>query len=350
MSAPQTIQAMLRYCSPFLFLAGIPLLYYLAGPVWPLAIVVILPSVLIGAEWIPAQRGPVRQTPVRGFHLLPLLYIPLQLGVILWATGIAATAAPAGFIALALPVGVVTGVFGMLCAHELAHSRNHFHRFVALAMLTGMSHRPFRIAHIYGHHRWAGTQRDAATAKRGESFYAFLFRTVPSQWRDAWKFEQKRCASRALRRLENRAVQDVVATLLVYGAITAIFGMRGALFFLCQSVIAIMVLELFNYIAHYGLLRGTHADGTPEPFLDVHSWNSSHDVVNFMIFNMGRHSDHHRRPASCYQQLSKIDATPELPFGYAGSILLALFPPLWRHVMDREIDALARMNAAKDCP
>jgi len=177
---------MLRYASPFLFLAGIPSLYYIAGPLWPLAVAAILPAVLIGVEWLPARPKPGPQLPQPRFHLLPLLYIPLQLGVIVWATAIAAASNAATFLVLALSVGVVTGVFGMLCAHELAHSRNHFHRFVALAMLTGMTHRPFRIAHIYGHHRWAGTGRDAATAKLGECFYAFLLRTLPSQWRDAW--------------------------------------------------------------------------------------------------------------------------------------------------------------------
>ena len=30
----------------------------------------------------------------------------------------------------------------------------------------------------------------------------------------------------------------------------------------------------------------------------------------------------------------RMRAAPELPFGYAGSILLALAPPLWRRVMD----------------
>jgi alkane 1-monooxygenase len=49
---------------------------------------------------------------------------------------------------------------------------------------------------------------------------------------------------------------------------------------------------------------------------------------------MGRHSDHHRRPAAAYQALSEIGNAPELPLGYAGSILLALVPPLWRRVMD----------------
>jgi alkane 1-monooxygenase len=328
---------MLRYCAPFLFLAGVPLLYYFAGPYSPLAVVGILLIALIGAEWIPSRLGAVQQPPMSGFRLLPLLYIPLQLGVIIWAIRIAAASNSSTFIALAFSVGVTAGVLGMLCAHELAHSRRRFDRFVALAMLTGTSNRQFRIAHIYGHHRWAGTDRDAATAKLGESFYVFLVRTLRSQWREAWDFEQRRCASRALSRLKNRAAQDIISIVVVYAIITAGFGTRGALFFLCQSAIAIVVLELFNYIAHYGLHRVMRVDGRPEPFLDACSWNSSNEFVNLLIFNMGRHSDHHRRPNASYQILSGFADAPELPFGYAGSILLALVPPLWRRVMDPKV-------------
>jgi hypothetical protein len=36
-----------------------------------------------------------------------------------------------------------------------------------------------------------------------------------------------------------------------------------------------------------------------------------------------------------------VASAPELPMGYAGSILLALVPPLWRRVMDRRIGRLA---------
>ena len=258
----------------------------------------------------------------------------MQLGVIVWATHIASLSNSLTFLALALSVGVTAGVFGMLCAHELAHSRSNFDRFVALAMLTGTSNRQFRISHIYGHHRRGGTEHDAATAKLDESFYAFLIRTLPSQWREAWEFEQRRCAARPWK---NRAAQDVAATFLVYAAIIAGFGPRAALFFLCQSAIAIVVLELFNYIAHYGLLRDVRADGRPEASLDAYSWNASNEFSNLLIFNMGRHSDHHRRPAASYQILSGIEGAPELPLGYAGSILLALFPPLWRRVMNPQI-------------
>lgn len=341
---------MLRYCSPFLFLAGIPLLYYLAGPRSPLAVVVILLAALIGTEFVPPRPAPVAPPSARGFRLLPLLYVPLQLGVIVWATHIASMSSPAAFVALVLPVGVTAGVFGMLCAHELAHSRSRFDRFVALAMLTGTSNRQFRISHIHGHHRRGGTEHDAATARLDESFYAFLIRTLPSQWREAWEFEQRRCAARAWRPLKNRAMQDVAATVLVYAVLIAGFGAKAALFFLCQSAIAIMVLELFNYIAHYGLLRGVHADGRPAASLDAYSWNASHEFSNLLIFNMGRHSDHHRRPAASYQILSGIGGAPELPLGYAGSILLALFPPLWRRVMNPQIFRMTEIPETASVP
>jgi alkane 1-monooxygenase len=328
---------MLRYCGPFLFLAGIPVLYYFAGPGWPLATVIALAIILIALEAGLPRPVPVRQPLLDTSRILPLLYVPLQLGVIIWALGITPQLSPSTFIGLALSVGIIAGVFGMLCAHELAHSRHPFDRFVALAMLIGMSYPQFRIAHIYGHHRWAGTERDSATAKLGQGFYAFLVRTLFDQWKESWKFERRRCSSKALSLLQNRSLQDIIAILLIYAGIMAGSGARGALFFLLESAVAIVVLELFNYIAHYGLVRGVRDDGRLQPLSDGSSWNSSNEFANLLLFNMGRHSDHHRRPAASYQLLTSISGAPELPFGYAGCILIALVPPLWRHVMDPRV-------------
>ena len=322
---------MLRYCCPFLFLAGIPLLYYFAGPLWPIADILAFLIALIAAERFSLRRCPPQQSILVRYRLIPIFFIPLQLGVVIWAIDVAPAASVPGFFVLVFSVGIFAGVFGMLCAHELAHSRRRLDRFVALAMLTGSSNRQFRIAHIFGHHRQAATERDAATERLGESFYAFFVRTLPSQWKDAWIFERKRCAARTLRLIENRVIQDVMATILVYAAVAKASGTTGIFFFFTENLVAIMVLELFNYIAHYGLIRPA---GRKTPLPDACSWNSSSELANFLIFNMGRHSDHHRRSTAPYQALTGLSGSPELPFGYAGSILLALVPPLWRRVMD----------------
>jgi alkane 1-monooxygenase len=295
---------------------------------------------LIGAEAIsPRGAVPFAAPQTRTFRWLPNLYVPVQLGVIAWAVGVAPHASGPGFAALALSVGVTTGVFGMLASHELVHGHSKTEHALGLAMLTGMTYRHFRVAHIFGHHRWAATDRDPATARLGESFYAFLIRTVLGQFADAWRIESNRITARRQPFLRHRIVGDVATMAIVYIAIVALTGWRGTVLFAAQSAIGIIVLELFNYIAHYGLARAPRLKGH-EPFGDRHSWNSSNVLANSMIFNMGRHSYHHTRPAASYQSLEWVAGAPELPAGYAGSILLALMPPLWRRVMDPAVQRL----------
>jgi alkane 1-monooxygenase len=318
---------MLRYCGPFLFLFSIPVFYYTLGPIAPLFTVALLLAALTGAEFFTA-RGDGRQTGSQeNFRLLIWLYIPLQLLAIAWGVMISSGASAGGFAALAISLGVTTGVFGVLSAHEAVHSGDEAEAFLGVSLLTAMSYRHFRIAHIHGHHRWAGTDKDSATARLGESFYAFLLRTLASQFREAWHFEKRRGGRRLL--------LDIAIMLILFAAIGFFIGPRALAFFLCQSAVAILVLELFNYIAHYGLARVGGPDGKLEAFGDRHSWNSSNVLANHLIFNMGRHSHHHRRPAASFETL-KAHSAPELPFGYAGSILLALAPPLWRRVMDEK--------------
>ena len=50
----------------------------------------------------------------------------------------------------------------------------------------------FSIEHVYGHHRRLATPADPATARRGESFYTFLVRSVVGQTRSAFELERGR--------------------------------------------------------------------------------------------------------------------------------------------------------------
>ncbi|HEY2299647.1 MAG TPA: rubredoxin, partial [Jatrophihabitans sp.] len=47
--------------------------------------------------------------------------------------------------------------------------------------------------------------------------------------------------------------------------------------------------------------------------------------------------DHHANPTRRYQTLRDFPEAPVLPTGYAGMIVLAAFPPVWRRVMDRRV-------------
>jgi len=321
----------LAYTGPFLFLASIPLLYMrsAAAPLLTPALVLLT---LLACEGLGrGKQHASDSSPL--FRVLPVLYIPMQLLVTVWAAHEAArTDSVPAFVSLALAVGVCMGVFGVLAAHEMVHSRTRWHQALGGLLLTGMTYRHFRIAHVYGHHRFAATDLDPSTARLGENFYAFFARTLWEQPRLAYRFEKRRCRGRPMSLLRNCIAQDAVISCGAYVFLALGWGMRAAVFLALESAIAILVLELFNYVAHYGLSRHT-ANGKVERFADRHSWNSS-GLGNFLIFNMGRHSHHHRAPSISYEGL-KAATAPELPYGYSGSIVLALIPPFWRAVMDR---------------
>jgi len=328
----------LAYCGPFVMLGSIPVFCAVFGPAGPWLTIALLLLALVGAEALWARGEPIQpRQSRRAFRLLAFVYVPLQLIEIVWAMHAAVHQSPAGYLALLFSTGILTGVFGMLTAHELIHSKSRIEKAFGTAMLTGMCHRHFRVSHIHGHHRHAGTHNDPSTARYGEGFYAFLWRTVPGQIVDAWRHEKRRSEKRGV--LANRVYGDVAVMTAIFAAIAMTWGWKASVFFAVQSAVAVITLELFNYIAHYGLSRRAMGDGRLEPFDDRHSWNSSNVFANTIIFNMGRHSDHHRRPTAHYQDLHYVRAAPELPAGYAGSILLAMVPPLWRRVMDPAVQA-----------
>lgn len=342
--------AIAKYWAAFGFLALIPLGWWLGGA-WTFLLLGALPLTLAGGDWLLGEEAPLAhaKTPLR-HRLLPWLYIPLQLIELVWAGWLVAQPSTGlvTAIGLTLSTGLATGVFGFLAAHELAHSRHPAERALGLGMLAGVLDMQFAISHVQGHHRRAATFEDPASARRGESLYAFWIRSVSGQAAEAWAFERERLARSGRTRLGNRLLLFAVLELALVAAVSAA-GWRALTFFLAQSFLAILLLESFNYVAHYGLARRRRADGRLEPLRPKHSWNSARRVNNASLFNMGRHADHHRFSARPYNELEMLEGGAQLPCGYAGVILMALVPPLWRKVMDPRVDA-AMADPALDHP
>jgi alkane 1-monooxygenase len=326
-----------RFLTPFLFLALVPLGAWLGG-VFTLLAAAATPVVLASMDVLLGEDSTeAGQSDAAIPRWLPRIYIVLQLvvtcGAAAWVTRPATTFFEGA--GLALSVGLTTGVFGFLAAHEMIHSRQSRERALGLIFLASVFYMHFRIAHVYGHHRRAATREDAATARLGEGLYAFLVRTVCGQFREAWTFEAER------RRRSRRPVIGTGNRIVQYLAIEAAFlliltflSWRSLAFLLVVAAIAVALLEGFNYVAHYGLLRRIDADGSTERLAPVHSWNSSRRMNNAALFNMGRHADHHRYMARSYEQLEVVQNGARLPSGYAAALIMALVPPLWRSVMD----------------
>ena len=272
---------------------------------------------------------------------LPRIYILLQLAATAWATGVVArtTTGLVDAAGLALSAGLTTGVFGFVAAHQMIHSRDPRERALGLALLGSVFYMHFRVSHVYGHHRRAATHDDPATARLGEGLYAFLARSVAGQFREAWVFEKKRRRAGA----RNRMVAYLAIEALFLIAV-ALVSFRALAFLVVVAIVAVVLLESFNYVAHYGLSRRKGANGRLERLGPRHSWNSARRMNNSALFNMGRHSDHHRRMARAYEGLEPLPGEAMLPSGYAAALLTALIPPLWHRAMDSR--AISARNSA----
>jgi alkane 1-monooxygenase len=266
---------------------------------------------------------------------LPLQYLSLVFACWLWASGKLTLFDDIG---LAWTVGMVSGI-AINTAHELGHKRDILERRLSKVGLAQSGYGHFFIEHNRGHHVRVATPEDPASARLGESFYAFYPRTVVGSLRSAWHLERERLA-----RLDsspwtprNDILNAWALTVVLFAGLTLAFGWVVLPFLVLQAVLGFSLLEVVNYLEHYGLMRGKREDGRWERTQPEHSWNSNNFVSNIVLFHLQRHSDHHANPIRRYQALRHMEGAPQLPTGYAGMIVLAAFPPLWRRVMDRRL-------------
>ena len=232
-------------------------------------------------------------------------------------------------------MGVVGGI-AINTAHELGHKRAELERWLSRVALAQTGYGHFFIEHNRGHHVRVATPEDPASSRLGESFWAFLPRTVAGSLRSAWGIECARLdrLGKSHWTLRNDILSAWAMTVGLFAVLAIAFGPVVLPYLLIQAVLGFSLLEVVNYLEHYGLLRQKKEDGRYERCLPEHSWNSNNVASNVLLYHLQRHSDHHANPTRRYQALRHVDEAPQLPTGYAGMIVLAWFPPLWRRVMD----------------
>jgi alkane 1-monooxygenase len=279
----------------------------------------------------------------RAFRWVSWSYVPVLLGLTLWGAWLVSGGNLTALetLGLTVSVGVASGGIGITLAHELIHKTDRWERLLGQLLLLNAGYMHFYIEHLRGHHRHVSTPQDPASARWGESFYRFYPRTVLGSWRSAWAIEAARLHKRNVPLLHwrNQMLWFALLPLAVMGLLGSLWGPRAALFFGVQAIVAFSLLEAVNYVEHYGLARREVAPGRYEPTTIHHSWNANHLLTNCFLFMLQRHSDHHAHQSRRYPVLRQFDESPQLPTGYAGMILLALVPPLWRRVMHPRLAA-----------
>lgn len=238
-----------------------------------------------------------------------------------------------GVILAAVVLAGIAGALGSIAiGHELTHrTERPFAVFMGRLGQAFSLFTHFSIRHPYGHHNLVCTPADPATAYRGENFYHFMIRSIIGQKKMTWDLEAER-----LRRMrkspwtwENRALRGWGMELLVVAFFIWAAGWYGLIGILGVGAITHVILELANYIEHYGLVR------VPEQPMQVrHAWNSNNTASYYVTVAISRHSHHHADASVEFWDLKAYPGeAPTTLFGYGVSFLIALFPPLWNELI-----------------
>ncbi len=348
--SPRKLGYLLPLLLPILWVSS-----HYAGGAWNYLVVIAAFGVLplldawIGASmrnYSPEEERYIGEAPY--YRLVLYSWAFIQVGLLIWASYRVAVVPLSlmewgGFLLSAM---TIFGGIGITVAHELGHNPRPVDQVLAKLLLTTVFYRHFIIEHNRGHHVNVGTPLDPATAKKNQSFYAFWWQTVWGSLRHAWQLEVQR-----LRRAGKNPygwhnelwrcfLEPLLLLALLTGGISLIkstFAWQVPLFFMLQSLLSFSLLEVVNYIEHYGMTRKRLPNGKYERVNPLHSWNASFLLTNFFLFQLQRHSDHHAYATRAYQILRHYDESPQLPAGYPTMVLVALIPPLWFRIMNKRL-------------
>ncbi len=280
------------------------------------------------------------------YRLVTIIWAPLQfvtLFGVLWYVTHTGHLSALEKVGLFFGIGVMSGTIGIVYAHELAHQKLKFERWLGDILLAMSLYSHFRSEHLLVHHRYVGTPRDPVTARYNEGFHRYFARVLRQQPVSAFRAEAAMLARKKLpwHHRSNpfwryAALQGAMLILAIL-----IGGWAGLGLFVFQALVGMWQLELVNYVEHYGLTRKHLGDGRYEHVLPRHSWNATQQGSNWLLINLQRHSDHHYKPDRRFPLLQTYDEedAPQLPHGYPIMTMAAMVPPVWRRIMNPRVRA-----------
>ena len=309
-----------------------------AGGIWVLSAVVFLTAmtsfldrVIKRDESAQAQHGDAALSVMIAlvhFGLLPL---------VVWAlTGPHLGALEK--VGILFAAGLWYGQVSNANAHELIHRQSRsLHRLGMWAYIT-LLFGHHTSAHVLVHHPHVGTHADPNTSRKGEGLYRYLVRAWLGSFQQGYEAERKRLARIGRPAWRNPYVVYVGGAVLCLSIAMMLGGWQALVAYVGLCGYAQSQLLMSDYVQHYGLVRAIREDGRTEPVAAKHSWNSPHWFSSALMLNATHHSDHHAHPGRHYPELTIPENAPMLPRPLPLMASIALFPPLWRRIMDPRVE------------
>ena len=231
--------------------------------------------------------------------------------------------------------GLMIGMIGTITGHELTHRTwDPISMWVGRWLLAFSFDSNFAIEHVYGHHRYVSTVNDPATAPRGRNVYAHVVISTIRGNVSAWDIEKERLRKKrqGLFSWNNVAIRGYLMSALLLVLAYLMGGVTGLMYFTLCALWGKALLEIVNYMEHYGMVRNPETPVQPR-----HSWNTNKRLSSWTMFNLTRHSHHHAQGEVPYHELRPYPDAPMMLNGYLATIAIALIPPLWHKLMTPKV-------------
>ena len=240
------------------------------------------------------------------------------------------------YLGAVLGVGFMVAGYGTNVGHELTHRiKNKIAMFEGRWLLSASCNADFSIEHVYGHHVTVGTDKDPATAHKCENVYSFFVRSTLYGHINAWRLEYVRLKkkNKFLFSFHNQMLTGYAMSLCIAYIFYVAGGELGLMLFFAQALLAKFILEIVNYMEHYGLKRNPDQPVGPE-----HSWNTNRRMSSIILFSLTRHSAHHENPRVPFWKLDPYPKAPQMPYGYLTTLFLCLIPPVWKKIISKPLE------------
>ncbi len=231
----------------------------------------------------------------------------------------------------AILTGLLIGSMGTVVAHELTHRTwDKVSLSVGRWLLAFSFDTSFSIEHVYGHHLYVATKKDPATAPRGRTVYAHIILSTIQGQISAWNIEKNKLRKKkqAVLGMHNKVLVGHAMSLFISLVVFILGGFTALLFFLLCAGLGKALLEIVNYMEHYGLVRVEGEQVEPR-----HSWNTNQRLSSWYMINLTRHSHHHAEGNLPFHALKPMPEAPMMLGGILATIILTLIPPLWFRLM-----------------
>ena len=162
--------------------------------------------------------------------------------------------ATAAFLGAAVSSGIANGLLYTI-SHELLHGCR-YERIAATALLAPVAYMHWTKSHI-AHHIKVGTPEDPSTARKGETLWAFIPRSIWGNLRDGWAAEATRRRAKGISSwdvLRNRVFLWVGAPVALAAMATLVYGQHGLAFFLLQAGVGTFLIKRWLILFLYKLI------------------------------------------------------------------------------------------------